>query len=438
MNLDGGSGDNELKILLVSFFFPPRNAVASLRPYSWAKWWSKAGFDVTVLTIPKRPRPSDMHMPCEGFRVEEIPPPFFGPYLRKLQHVESGSLTPAISKKKEKPWPIRFVDLIRRKYGIFLTCRCPDMADLWAISAARWACERHWDVVVSTGGPYSVHRVGQSIKKKDPQTKWILDWRDLWVDNHVYPGLPFFRNYEEALEKKFHDLADMLTTVSEPLADILRTKTNKRVEVIYNGFEPDEYADLPKEPFFSDGQCLHIVYTGTIYRGKQDPSPLFQAIAELKEEKKIGPEKVKILFAGADTDVADLACRYGVPEYYEFLGFLPRHDALRLQRDADVLLFLEFQAPGSDGILTGKLFEYLFAGKFILGIGVTKKTSAGELISNSGHGICLGRDVSAIKSVLIDWLSSGVPKVSDRSSEAIGNFSRKTQALKMLDYITSL
>lgn len=35
-----------MKILIVSYYFPPQNSIASLRPYSWAKWWRRAGHDV--------------------------------------------------------------------------------------------------------------------------------------------------------------------------------------------------------------------------------------------------------------------------------------------------------------------------------------------------------------------------------------------------------
>ncbi len=94
--------------------------------------------------------------------------------------------------------------------------------------AARWARQQPWDLVVSTGGPYSVHRIGLAVKRKRPETKWVVDWRDLWVDNHIYPGLPFLNLYEKVLETKFHRAADMITTVSEPLAEVLRTKNRQK------------------------------------------------------------------------------------------------------------------------------------------------------------------------------------------------------------------
>lgn len=42
-----------MRILIVSTFFPPENSIASFRPYSWAKWWSRAGHEVTVVSTKK-------------------------------------------------------------------------------------------------------------------------------------------------------------------------------------------------------------------------------------------------------------------------------------------------------------------------------------------------------------------------------------------------
>ena len=37
-----------MNILIVSHYFPPGNSIAALRPYSWAKYWSRMGHQVTV------------------------------------------------------------------------------------------------------------------------------------------------------------------------------------------------------------------------------------------------------------------------------------------------------------------------------------------------------------------------------------------------------
>lgn len=423
-----------MKILIVCTYFPPRTSIASLRPYSWAKWWSREGHDVTVLTTPKRARPWDTPMPFVGFRVQEVPVPLLSRYV--LHRMKLSAKTPKNSETVQgDSYFACFMNRIRQKYGIFSACRFPEPADLWAVVAARWARQQPWDLVVSTGGPYSVHRIGLAVKRRRPGTKWVVDWRDLWVDNHIYPGLPFLNFYEKVLERKFHRAADMITTVSEPLAEVLRTKTGKKVQVIFNGFDPEDYTHLSKEPFFPKDGILRIVYTGTVYRGKQDPSPLFEAIHNLRRDKGLTPDKLRVVFVGSSANAQDLAKAYGVEDFCEYLGLIPRNDALRTQRDADALLFLEFEAPGVEGILTGKLFEYLYANKFILAVGVSTKTSTGNLIVSTTHGAAVGKDVTKIQSILEEWITVGAPSVHRGSTVDVMRFSRHIQAKKMLECI---
>ena len=50
------------RLLLVTPFFPPQHAAASLRTASFASAWSELGADVTVLTTKKRHDQQGMHL----------------------------------------------------------------------------------------------------------------------------------------------------------------------------------------------------------------------------------------------------------------------------------------------------------------------------------------------------------------------------------------
>jgi glycosyltransferase involved in cell wall biosynthesis len=155
----------------------------------------------------------------------------------------------------------------------------PDHHDLWALRSLPAVSAQKWDVVISTGGPYSTHLVGYILKRRGKADRWGVDWRDLWTDNHIYPGLPLVRMVERYAEHKFHQHADVITTVSEPLAAKLRLKAGNKVKVIYNGFDPEDYENLPVARIFPEDGVFRIVYTGTLYPGKdigrtgQDISP---------------------------------------------------------------------------------------------------------------------------------------------------------------------
>jgi len=438
-----------MKILIVTAYFPPQNSIASLRPYSWAKYWSRWGHDVTVLTTLKLPHPSNSPMPYTGFRVLEVPVPGVSAIrsaLRKLDGRESslpvgGDLAPLQSSSLPSSNPLRrLTTTLRLRYGIFASCRMPDHHDLWALRSLLAVSAQKWDVIISTGGPYSTHLVGYILKRRGNTGRWGVDWRDLWTDNHIYPGLPLVRMVERYAEHKFHQHADVITTISEPLAAKLRLKAGNKVKVIYNGFDPEDYENLPVARIFPEDGVFRIVYTGTLYPGKRDPTPLLRAIKILDEQGKISPRQLQVVMAGANADVSDMAQREGVSAYVHYAGFVPRQDALRMQRDADALLFLEFEAPGVEGILTGKLFEYLFVQTPIIAVGISKDSAAGQIIENSGRGRAYGKDIQKLADELLQMLKTGARSQREQPGELhldIRQFSRAAQAERLLALVSS-
>ena len=432
-----------MKILIVSTFFPPQNSIASLRPYSWAKYWSRMGHDVTVLTTKKTPHSSDSPMSFSGFSVISLPIPGLleqmGAKLKRraqlLSKQDNNDASPS-----DESIIFRAIFWLKRRFGIYSGCRMPEVADSWAKLALNEASKESWDLVISTAWPYSVHRVGYGLKKSNKSTYWVMDWRDLWIGNHMYPGLPIIRWWEAKLEQRFHSLADLVTTVSEPLAKQLRARVGNKVHVVFNGFDTEEYESLSVESVFPSDLKLRIVYTGSIYVGKQDPTPLFKAIKNLHDSGQLTEHQLQVIFVGLNADVIELAKRIGVDRYVLYQGLVPRERALRMQRDCNILLFLEYQAIGVDGILTGKLFEYLFAQAPILAVGVGSETSAGSIIEKSGRGVALGNDVKKIEQWMISIMQYQV--VENKSTESleisplIGHFSRKNSAEKFINIVT--
>jgi hypothetical protein len=423
-----------VKILIVAAYFPPQNSIASLRPYSWAKWWSKAGHKVTILTTVKVIRENDFILDCSGFEIISLPVPVISNFPSYRNTVVAAHNKKTVSGKLLSMVK-RYYSLFSQKTGCFYTCRFPDFHDLWAKNAFVKVRELSFDMIISTGGPYSVHRIGLAMKKKYPKTKWIIDWRDLWTHNHLFKGLGIFWFYEKYLEKKFHDTANLITTVSEPLADILRSMTKTRTEVIYNGYEPDDYDNIKQKARKENG-AFTIVYTGTIYRSFQDPSSLFEAVSNLKKNNSITKTDIKIIFAGVNTDIKDIAEYYDISEFYSYLGFLSREDALQLQYDADAVLFLEYNNPAVQGVLTGKLFEYLYIAREIVAVGINGNTTADRLINDTQTGFCFGTDVKKIEQYLITKINNKAESsYLEKNGELIQKFNRKNQAMKILENV---
>lgn len=424
-----------MKILIISYYFPPINSIASLRPYSWAKYWSQMGHEVTVLTANEVKKSNDLIMDCSMFNIIRITNP-----LKSLmtQSTAEGSIQIKMQ-SPSKPTFLRKFKTFLQSRGIMSTARMPDFNDAVIAKSVDAIGSAQFDFIISTAGPYTEHLIARKIMKKQKQAFWIADYRDLWTQNHIFKGLFPFTWIEEYLEKKINHSADYIITVSQPLADQISLKYNiNNVAVIENGFDSDDTNTISPEPYWSDNK-VRLVYTGVIYRGKQDPSPLLEAIQIIDQsEDSHLLQKLEVIFVGGSKgDLHELISKYGVDTWVKDYGFVSRNNALRMQRDAHGLIFLEFETPGIDGILTGKLFEYLDSGTEILGIGVTDKSTPGKLIAESGQGRNFGTDSQIIATYLKSLLEKESKPVIAKNTECLKKYSRKYLAEKLLSIVTS-
>ena len=313
-----------------------------------------------------------LKLPNPGFKVIEVPLPGLVRTLKNSQVKGSPSFLG------------KLLNSLRERKGILSACRMPDLTDLWirpALKAIR--SEGPWDIVISTAGPYSTHLIANRLKKEKRAKHWVADYRDPWSNNHIYEGLFPFNKIEERLERKILKNANLVTTVSPPLAKEIKEKMQlHHVEVIENGLDLEDLNTIPRKPIFIDDGKFRIVYTGTVYKGKSDPSPLFRSIRKLADNQENAPllKNLEIIFAGPNLDnVKEMVDQMKVSEWVKCIGFVSREDSLRMQRDAHALLFLPWSDTGKDGVLTGKIFEYLFSGTPIICIG-GKQLDASQLL----------------------------------------------------------
>ncbi|PIE66206.1 MAG: hypothetical protein CSA26_01315 [Desulfobacterales bacterium] len=427
------------KILLVTTFFYPQNRIPVLRIGQWAKYWALEGHEVTVLTTEKYPFEGPLGLDVllsKSIKVIEID--YLPKFLKKILIKKPG--TQKISKEAcAKGSNIKKIVRDMRKYlGSLL-----DIHDLWIKQATKKALKlcriNNYDCVISSYSPPAVHIVAQKIKKLHPNIIWIADFRDLWAYNHLQHAKGLLGVYEKYKERRILRCADVLITVSDPLTEKMKKYyPNKKIVTIENGFDEEQFPlwkkNIKKKKLLGDK--LVITYTGTIYDGKMDPRPLFRACNELIDENFIKKENLSICFYGNNTnELSSLINKYNYNKYsiIELKGFVSRKQSLLVQKNSDLLLFLEWNDPYAKGILTGKLFEYLVSGVPILAVGVNHSHSASKLIEDTRTGK-LFLNVSEIKNFLVEiFLSKEFTFEPD--IKMIDTFSRCNQARKVMDLV---
>jgi glycosyltransferase involved in cell wall biosynthesis len=236
------------------------------------------------------------------------------------------------------------------------------------------------------------------------------------------------------LENIFHRSADLITTVSAPFVDLLRGMTKTPVELIYNGFDEDDYSGITANPR-KNNRAFTIAYTGIVLKDFQDVTPLFHAVSNIVKKELIHKGDLIIKFAGPNCDYTDLAHEHHIQDYFSFLGYLPRHEALELQYNADTLLLLEHNNAKIRGIFPAKIFEYMYVGREIISLCNFGVSDAGRMIQETRSGVCFGNNIAKIEEYLIDRIVKKLPPSQQKDTDKINFFNRKKQAEKLLEYI---
>jgi hypothetical protein len=434
-------------ILLVTRSFPPLNVVSSLRMYQWAKYWSREGVRVTVLTTRKHwfSGPLDMDVPplpqVQVVDVEFLPKPLLRLLARRRRAAPIGA-------GQARPTPVRLIRIKtwwRRWRRTSRLLPQLDLYDLWVAKAARVGARMiatdPVDVIVSSFGPPAAHKIGARLKRRSPDTPWLADYRDPWTftDNFIGRGLSghIERRREEASVGRH---ADLLVCVSDPLAQQTRRFTAKPVIVMENGFDPEEQESPPvvseagTAAVHEVWAAVTLVYTGTLHPEYQDPTPLLRAIGRLVEEDQAASDGLRALFFGErHLGLAQLIADEGVERQVRIMGYVDRPTALWVQCRASALILIESQASAALGVLRAKMFEYLQSGRPILGVGFGADTEVGRILIETGAGAVCGTDQARIEDNLRALRTRGVLDGLAPNPVTLARYRRDVQARRLLE-----
>ncbi|MBW7837291.1 MAG: glycosyltransferase [Sphingomonadales bacterium] len=433
-----------MKILLVAGYFPPYAPVSATRVNKLAKYLLERGHDVRVLAPKNAGFPAVMQpeIPAERviftpvFEVLEVPgrlkatlkawlgkPPASTP-IASSPGAEGSSSSPV-----RQPWWAR----LSAFYAAIVST--PDSRIGWyghAVRAGR-ALFARWrpDIIYASAPPHTGLLVASRLARLSG-APWVCEYRDLWVDHPYYDGGSVRRWIESRLENRTLNGAAGLVTVTRTWADWLAKKHRQPVEFVMNGYDPADYPDEAIEPL--DRERLTIIYTGGIYPGKRDPAALFAALALMGDEAR----RVRVIFHMPEALelVRQLAAAHGVTDSVEVSGLIPRKEAIRRQRGADLLLLLRWDDPREDSVLAGKLFEYIGARRPILSVG-SETGEAAEIIRDQGFGV-VANNPQAIADALRAWLPQKRGGLIPAPAGDMESFARPRQFARLENFLEKL
>ena len=374
-----------MKVLIVSFAFPPSNVIGAVRVGKLARYLDKRGHDVRVLATDVV---EDRSLPLEISR-ERV---FYTEYHQRQHWVDrvarllrgqtafQAGVRPEDAPARDGAPARSLRQAFRRHY--FGLIHIPDMRADWvrtAIPAGRQLIKEWKPEIIFASAPPNTGLMVASRLARAHEIPWVADFRDLWADNPYYSEPGWRKPIDAILERRILRRAAGLVTVSPIWAEQLRRRHGKDVTVVYNGYAEEDFPPFAQPT--DAKESLTIRYLGSIYRGFRDPSVLFSAIALLPDDLRT---RIKVeFFSDEGNAILDAAAAHRVESAVAVKPRVPYRHALALQMEGDVLLSLQSSDPRDEGNLPAKLFEYLYARRPILFIGYERGIAARLVIERS-------------------------------------------------------
>lgn len=403
------------RVLIITYYWPPSGGAGVQRWLKFTKYLPEFGIQPYVLTVANPTYPfTDESL--NGEVPDQVP-------VYKARSLEPFALYGRLTGKSAGEVGSPVADLRGKRAGIMThlgswvraNLFIPDARVGWVPAARRKALSlvrsEELGAVVTTGPPHSVHSIGAYLQRKTG-LRWIGDFRDPWVDihyNHYLPRTGLARRVDRKLERRTLSRVDEAVVVSGTMKQQFREIVERNYHVITNGFDPDDFEpdEQPMEEEFT------IRYVGKLGE-TVIPYGLMRALSQVTVSRAF-----RVEFIGhVHGRLRELITEWRLEDRVHLRPYMPMKEANRqLQRSHLQLLVLP-DTPGNELILSGKLFNYIGAGRPILLIGPCHGDAA-RIVEEHGLGVCFEHaDAEGIRAWLEDALRNGIRPGGDATAKS--------------------
>jgi glycosyltransferase involved in cell wall biosynthesis len=412
-----------VKVLIVTYVFPPAVAVGMYRILKFCKFLIPLGIQPIVLT-PEYPNTmardnSILSLIPEGVKV--IRTDTLEPFrIKKAPEKQEETIKIEI---KNEPAPTK-----PAKTGIFSSVKkrirqclsIPDSGYFWIwygfSPGVNIVKRENIDVILSSSPPHSTHVLASRIARKTGRPH-IVDFRDLWTQNTGYEelNLPTFlkrrdRNFELKVLRNARAVTVNTATFRRQLLENNQFLNNEQIEVVTNGVDPEDFRGLLADAKPNDK--FTMLYTGSLYGRHRNPEFFFKAIRGWMDNKHGIESQIKIVFIGNWTpDFYDLIDTYKLSEVVERKGWMPQNDALKATFETDLLLLFQGFDPALSAAIPRKLFEYMITNKPIMAFAPPGEIP--DIIGEYQCGVCFS---DPAPEPIIDFLSKSLDQWKKRDN----------------------
>ena len=405
------------KVLFFAYYFPPLNSIACVRTWNIAKYLSRLGWEVTVITPDPRlwrKRNDSSQVDSDLHRV-------------RVQRILTGHRWRCLSPGHLKCWDGTVGWLlggvcrkIARHLGIEMTIGWEREAK----AACAALSPKDVDVILASGPPFVSFRLAKYLSARLGRP-YVLDYRDPWVDicGSNVRNQRVTRNEQSEIIK-----ASSAVTVVSPSVLKWRFNLGSNEHVISNGFDPEELRDVTPHDFGH----FAIVYAGVFYPPMRVITPVMAALKRLAETYLSGSKETrewKFHYFGPEGDhVLHEARAFGITDKVCIHGRVSRGKALSAVRGAGVCVVIasvfEEMADPDRYIVPGKLFEALGLGTPVLFIGPSGSDADAVTEATGLVRKLPAKDVEGLATFFQEVMSGKIPVVKRLDTYAWPNLIR--------------
>ena len=234
------------------------------------------------------------------------------------------------------------------------------------------------DVIWSTYPIATAHLIASALHRKSG-IPWVADFRDPMAQEG-YPADPLVRQSYLDIEADAAANAQYSVFTTPGAARTYQERypaAANRMKVLENGYDEESFASaaMAPQPAPQDAGALAaglrpllMLHSGIVYPSERDPTQLFMALGRCKIEGSLTPAELRIRFRASVHDelLQSLAQTHGAQDFIELCPAVPYREALAEMLGVDALLVM--QASNCNAQIPAKIYEYLRAGKPILGL----------------------------------------------------------------------
>lgn len=378
-----------MRVLIITYHFPPDSAVGAVRPYQMARLLPAHGIEPWVLTVrPEFAEARDDTLFVEGIPPERVLRTTVGLTTRGRLLKQASSLKTALRDAAQRiamlcdaapsaaaPRSLArrdnhsdgWLDATPRRRWLLAWLDFPDRMAGWhrpGVAAGEAAIRRvGFDAILSSSPPRTVHSIAHHLAVRHG-LPWVMDLRDPWYRNSNALPSPTLEALQQRLFIKYARRADVVVLNTERLrrhvADVTPQLVTK-ITAIPNGCIPQAQAATKDE---SNGpRQFSIGHYGNVY-STRSAEPFLRGLRLWLDRSEAGAAEVVVRFVGHESgDAPRHIERLKLGAVVQLCPPVGRNRLPALMHENYVLLLMANDMPLQ---VPGKLFEYLAAGRRVL------------------------------------------------------------------------